>query len=68
MIENLKQQVIAWNQVHGIESSIERQRFLVDCEVKEFHEATGEAKLFELGDWFFTAYLQMYDFSTSFVA
>ena len=54
-ISKAYQQVINWNLTHGIEGNIERQQFFVQCEAQEHHEAKGEAKLFELGDWFFTA-------------
>lgn len=54
-IAKLQQQVIEWNLQHGIQTSIEQQQYFTQCEAQEYHSAKGEAKLFELGDWFFTA-------------
>ena len=54
-IEQMQLSVLQWEKANGIVTSIDRARHLVDYEVAEYHEAKGEQKLFELGDWFFTA-------------
>jgi hypothetical protein len=53
-LQKWESQIVAWNEVHGIPTSQERQRFFVDREVAEFHEAIGEEKRLELGDYAFT--------------
>ena len=53
-LEKWQQQIVAWNEVNGINPSIDRQRHFVASEVDEFHNSKGTDKLIELGDYAFT--------------
>jgi len=52
-LEKWQTEIVAWNHVHGIKPDVKRQRFFVDCEVKEFQDATGIEKFYEAGDYAF---------------
>ena len=54
-LEKWQAEIVQWNHINGIKPSVERQRFFVNSEAQEYHNAKGADKLLELGDWAFTA-------------